>query len=145
LHERDFHAWALEQARLIRDGRFGELDLQYLAEEVEDMGKAETRALKSELVQLLSHLLKLGYSPAEDPRGHWEDEVAVHRLNIAAILQDSPGLMSRLDELFAQAWSGARGLALVSLRRDGITELPETNPFSLDQSRDPDFWPARRA
>ena len=144
LYDKDFHAWALEQARLIRQGQWDKLDADNLAEEIEDMGKAEARALKSELVQLLSHLLKLAHSPAADSRGHWQDEVAVHRLNITAILADSPGLQSKLDQLFSEAWKDARALALVSLRRDGVAELPITNPFTLEQSLNPDFWPVKR-
>jgi hypothetical protein len=38
LYIRDFYAWTQQSARLIREGRFGELDLEHIAEERESMG-----------------------------------------------------------------------------------------------------------
>lgn len=40
-YETDVLAWANEQARLIRAGRFDLLDLKNIAEEIEDVGKSE--------------------------------------------------------------------------------------------------------
>lgn len=141
LYETDFEAWAFEQARLLRQGRLAEIDARNLAEEVEDMGRSEARALRSELSQLLAHLLKLRYSPQRDPRNHWADELALHRLNIQDLLAESPGLKARLDPLFAAAWIRARVLALRALQRDGVSQLPSDNPFTLDQALDFDFLP----
>ena len=36
LYDRDFQAWAFEQARLLREGRFDQIDAQHLAEEIEE-------------------------------------------------------------------------------------------------------------
>ena len=40
-YERDFFAWASEQAALLRSGRLKEADIARIAEEIESMGKAE--------------------------------------------------------------------------------------------------------
>lgn len=141
LYETDFQAWAFEQARLLRQGRFDEIDIGNLAEEIEDMGRSEARALRSELAQLLAHLLKLRHSPSPEPRLHWQDEVGLHRINVEDLLSESPGLKKHLEDLFGAAWKPARLLALRSLRRDGISDLPNENPFTLEQARDFDFWP----
>lgn len=141
LHETDFQAWTFEQARLRRQGRFDEIDVRNLAEEIEDTGKSESRALRSELIQLLAHLLKLRHSSSPDPRRHWRDEVATHRLSIETLLTDSPSLEARLGDLFAAAWVRGRKLVLISLESDGISDLPSENPFTLDQALDFDFWP----
>ena len=45
LYDRDFVLWTEEMARLLRERRFGELDIENLAEEVESMGKRERREL----------------------------------------------------------------------------------------------------
>jgi hypothetical protein len=45
LYEIDFYAWANEQARLIRDGRLADADLENIAEEIESMGRSEKREL----------------------------------------------------------------------------------------------------
>ena len=57
LYQRDFHAWALETAKLIRAGRWAELDIEHLAEEIESMGASERNRLVNRLRILLAHLL----------------------------------------------------------------------------------------
>ena len=41
-YETDVVAWANEQAQLIRDRKFALLDLEHIAEEIEDVGKKRT-------------------------------------------------------------------------------------------------------
>ena len=38
-YEADFYQWSLEQARLLRSGEWKAVDVEHLAEEIEDMGK----------------------------------------------------------------------------------------------------------
>ena len=57
-YDTDIIAWANEQAALIRARRFDLLDLEHIAEEIEDVGKSEKRELASRMAILLSHLLK---------------------------------------------------------------------------------------
>ena len=57
-YKTDIIAWANEQAAFIRAGRFDLLDLENIAEEIEDVGKSEQRELASRIAVLLSHLLK---------------------------------------------------------------------------------------
>ena len=44
------------------DNRF---DRENVAEEIEDLGKSERDAVRSQVSRILEHLLKLAYSPAE--------------------------------------------------------------------------------
>jgi hypothetical protein len=39
LHEQDFYAWPRRQAELLRSGRYSDLDLAHLIEEVEDVAR----------------------------------------------------------------------------------------------------------
>ena len=64
----DYYRWALEQAALIRAGRFSEVDIVNVAEEIEDVGKSELRAFRSNLEAILVHMLKWNYQ-AERPYG----------------------------------------------------------------------------
>ena len=48
-YEADVVAWAQEQAALLRAGRFSEIDIANIAEEIEDVGKSEKRELASRL------------------------------------------------------------------------------------------------
>jgi hypothetical protein len=45
LRDRDFYAWSLEQAALLREGRLAEADLEAITEEIESRGKTEKREL----------------------------------------------------------------------------------------------------
>ena len=75
LYEEDFYAWTQDQAaslrRLAAERWNGPLDLAHLAEEVEDLGKAERNALFSQIERLIEHLLKLEYASATEPRRQW--------------------------------------------------------------------------
>jgi Domain of unknown function DUF29 len=50
--------WANEQAAFIRAGRFDMLDLQHLADEIEDGGKSEQREFENRMAVLLAYLIK---------------------------------------------------------------------------------------
>ena len=41
LYDIDFNLWSKKQAQLLREGKFNELDLEHLVEEVEELGKGE--------------------------------------------------------------------------------------------------------
>ncbi len=62
-YETDVVAWASEQARLIRAGRFDLVDREHIAEEIEDVGKSEQRELATRMAALLAHLLKWQHQP----------------------------------------------------------------------------------
>ncbi len=68
-YEEDFYAWALNNADLLRQGRFTEIDVDNIAEELESMGRSERRQLANRLEVLLAHLLKWRYQPARRGNG----------------------------------------------------------------------------
>ena len=41
LYDKDFYSWSMQQAELVRQKRFSELDIDNLIEEIEDMGKSQ--------------------------------------------------------------------------------------------------------
>jgi hypothetical protein len=45
LYERDFYAWANEQAALLRAGKLDSADVENIAEEIESMGRSEKAQL----------------------------------------------------------------------------------------------------
>ncbi|MEN9912261.1 MAG: hypothetical protein RI956_705, partial [Pseudomonadota bacterium] len=48
LHEtyhKDIYLWSQENARLLKEKRFDEIDLTHLIEEIEDMGRSEQRGI----------------------------------------------------------------------------------------------------
>ncbi|MFM7372971.1 MAG: DUF29 domain-containing protein, partial [Sphaerospermopsis kisseleviana] len=63
LYNEDFYLWIETTAKQLKNGNFAEIDLENLIEEIESMGRSEKRALKSNLLILLMHLLKYKYQP----------------------------------------------------------------------------------
>ena len=71
-YDEDLYSWSLEQAKLLREHKFDQIDLEHIIEEIEDMSKSEKRALESFLETLLMHLLKWQYQPFYIGRRSWE-------------------------------------------------------------------------
>ena len=63
-YEKDIVAWATEQAYLLRSGQLSAIDIEHIAEEIEDVGKSEQRELSSRMTVLLAHLLKWQFQPS---------------------------------------------------------------------------------
>ena len=68
LHASDAYRWALSQADALRAGRPAELDLVYLAEEIEALAIGIRSAVRSCTRMIIEHLLKLEHSQAREPR-----------------------------------------------------------------------------
>jgi hypothetical protein len=141
LYDRDFHAWAQEQASLLRSGRLSEADVNHIAEEIESMGKTEKRELVSRLTVLLLHLLKWRYQPERRGRS-WEATIRVQRGLLADHLTDNPSLKAQLLEAIAAAYRYAR---IEAGAETGLADdlLPETCEWRSEQIMATDFWPDR--
>jgi len=60
-YDTDFYAWTQAQAAVTRAKEVAALDIDRLAEEVEDFGRAVRKGIGSQLERLLLHLLKWPY------------------------------------------------------------------------------------
>lgn len=111
-YEADVVAWAREQARLLRAGRFDLLDAQHIADEIEDVGKSEQRELAIRMAVLLAHLLKWRFQPERRTRS-WELTIKDQRAAIERRLRRTPSLKESLrdPDWQADAWSDALSLA----------------------------------
>jgi hypothetical protein len=132
LYETDLAEWAFQNAELLRSGRISEADLANIAEEIEDLGRSLSHELKSRLMQILEHLLKLRLAPpdvAERNRRGWMASVERQRVEIQQLLKDSPSLTRLLtEEVIADCYAGA---AKVFEAGFGI-DVPADCPFSQE-------------
>ncbi|TCT21532.1 DUF29 domain-containing protein [Thiobaca trueperi] len=140
LYQQDFYAWTQEQTRLLRAGRYTELNAEHLIEEIEDLGKRERRALENRLAILIGHLLKWRYQPDYPYRKSWRATINEQRRRIAQLLTDSPSLRTHLPDLLPDACADGRDLVVRETPLD-YDDLPPDCPFALDSILDPDFWP----
>jgi len=142
LYEQDFHAWAEEQARLLRNGQAGVADLAHIAEEIETLGASERRELESRLKVLLHHLLKWRYQPEGRSSG-WAGTISEQRDPLDSLLRQSPSLRRLVPEYIGHAYPKARRAAALEtgLARESF---PEDCPFAETEILDPDHLPGPR-
>lgn len=139
-YDGDVVAWATEQATLIRAGQFDLLDLQHIADEIEDVGKSEQRELASRMGVLLAHLLKWQFQPAR--RGaSWRATVAIQRKRIALALKTTPSLKTTLRsrDWQAEMWLSALQQAVTETGLD-LSAFPQSCPWSLTDQVLRDGW-----
>ena len=138
-YDTDFYGWAMEQARLLRAGRWTEADIENIAEEIESMGRAEKRELVSRLTVLFLHLLKWRFQPSL--RGpSWRATIRVQRRDLARLLDDNPSLKSALAGVIADAYGDA---VIEAEAETGLAEqtFPAVCPWTFSEVADARFWP----
>ena len=142
-YETDFYAWSLRQADLLRNEDYADLDLDNLIEEIEDMAKSQYRELKSRLVVLLRHLLKLASRPGVGPSRGWRLTVKEQRYQIHDLLRANPSLRRFLPEFVSELYAMASDLAGDDLANDDFqgAKLPDHCPWTTDQILDLDWLP----
>jgi hypothetical protein len=138
-YNKDFYAWLMKNAGLLRQRKFNEVDIEHVAEELEAMGKSEKREVTSRLTVLLAHLLKWKFQPALRSRS-WKNTILTQRIDILELLEDSPSLHYELGERITTAYEKAR---LSAEDETGIDKnnFPESCPFTFEQLLKRDFLP----
>ena len=140
-YEHDVIAWANEQAHLLRAGRFDALDIEHIADEIEDVGKSEKRELRIRMAVLLAHLLK--WQHQSERRGNsWRRTLKTQREEILECLQETPSLKPDLENAkwWEKTWADTLTLAT---KETGLSfeAFPEECPWTMAQVFDTEFWP----
>lgn len=138
-YEQDLVAWAEANAHLLRAGRLSEIDAEHIAEELEDLGKSERRALGSHLRNLMLHLLKWQFQPGLSGPS-WRRSIQNSRQEIQVVLADSPSLRPRVPDLAAQEYPRALRLAVTETGLPARA-FPADCPYALEQLLDEDWLP----
>jgi hypothetical protein len=140
-YEQDVVAWANEQAALLRAGKLTAIDVEHIAEEIEDVGKSEQRELASRMSVLLAHLLKWQYQPGRRSKS-WQYTIRTQRKEVAYVLNEAPSLRGKFgDEAWLDiVWSKARSLASNETGLD-LDAFPETFPWQVEEVLSQEFYP----
>jgi len=96
-YDRDFSIWTEQQADYLKKGRWAELDVKNLIEELEALGRSEQRELSSYFQVLVMHLLKCQYQP-ELKTSSWDATISNCWDKIEDCLEDSPSLKRFLQD-----------------------------------------------
>ena len=131
LYDADFVEWSARTAELMRAGRLDEVDIEHVAEEIEDLGKRDRWAVHSQMLKLLLHQVKRKIQPERDSAS-WRRSIINSQERIAVRTNDSPSLERFLEEQLQDIYTRAvRG----ALFETGVklADLPERCPFTLHQ------------
>jgi hypothetical protein len=134
-YDADFFQWTQSTAEMIRQGRLAEVDLEHVAEEIEDMGKRDRREVRSRLIVLLVHLLKWELQP-ELRTPSWGSTIDEQRTQIQFAIQDSPSLRRLPSDELAATYK--RAMAQTGLE---ASRFPSSCPDTAEQILDGDFFP----
>lgn len=141
-HDTDYYAWTHETAAKLRQGKFNEVDMNLIAEELEEMGRSERHELENRLSVLLTHLLKWQYQPKR--RGNsWRLTIKGQRFRVKRVLKQNPSLKAKLDETLWEAYTYAVIQAASETHLAENTFPPTLNKtgWSLEQILDEEFYP----
>jgi Domain of unknown function DUF29 len=133
LYETDFVEWADHTAELLRQGKFAEVDLEHLIEEVEGLAGSDRRAVRSQLLRMLMHLIKQRIQPEREGTS-WRTSIVNAQQEIDLLLEDSPSLRRHLEGSLQKIY---RKAVKDALRETDLTtrakefSLPEKCPCSL--------------
>ncbi len=140
LYDADILVWSERQADLLRQIDAGQRpnetpDWAHIAEEIEDVGRAQFNAVQSHLRLAMLHLLKIRAWPNARDVEHWREEVANHRSDAADAF--SPSMRQRVDlpKLYRRA------VKALERTDDGVPqeqEPPGECPFDLGWLLDPE-------
>lgn len=138
-YDTDFYEWCLETAALIRARRLDEVDLEHVAEEIEDMGKRDKREVRSRLVVLMMHLLKWQVQ-AHQRRRSWGTTIREQRRRLRLVLNDSPSLVHITARELPSIYPEAVGDAM---EETGLPQasFPKTCPYTAEEILRDDFFP----
>lgn len=141
-YEMDFYAWTQQQAALLREDRFSELDVKNLIEEIESLGRSEKRELESRLKVLLMHLLKWQFQ-ADQREWHgrsWLATIRNQRTELRKLIRDNPSLTGPMEAAFIEAYQDARYEAEAETGLP-ISAFPESSPYTIEQILDSLWMP----
>jgi hypothetical protein len=138
-YDTDFYEWCLETAALLRERRFNEVDLEHVAEEIEDMGKRDRREVQSRLVVLIMHLLKWQVQP-DKRKQSWRATIFEQRRKLELVLNDSPSLVRITAHEIAKMYPRAVREAVSETGLDARL-FPDTCPYTAEQILNDDFFP----
>lgn len=133
LYDTDFVEWTAHVAEMLRHGRLDEIDLEHIAEEIEDLGKSERSAVRSQLHRMMMHLIKQRIQP-EKSGSSWRRSIAEGRAEVEFRLEDSPSLRRYAEQNLESIWHKAVKNALFETgqtEREDL-DIPANCPYTLD-------------
>ena len=138
-HDEDFYGWALYTAQLLKDRKMDELDVDYLIEELEDMGNSNENQLINRFAVLIAHLLKWEYQSTIRSRS-WEATIEEQRNKIKRLIRKNPSLKPKIFEAINEGFLDSKTIIKKDTPLD-LKVLPSSCPYTFEQLMDDEFYP----
>jgi hypothetical protein len=132
LYDADLNAWLNQQVEYLQAKQFDKLDIDNIIEELEAVRRMERRCMESHFTILLALLLKARYQPEMSSETYLLS--LVHsRMEIEAIIEDSPSMKEEMQTIFEKSWDGALSLAITGTGTEEH-QYPTTCPWNLHEA-----------
>ena len=133
LYNEDFVLWSDRQAQLLRRVAGGEqvndrVDWTNIIEEIEGLARHARNDLRSRILTVLDHLLRLQASPAPDAGAAGNGPSSSNATPSISCLEENPSLRPSVPATITKALPKAREIAALAL-----AEYAETPAVPLDQ------------
>ncbi len=143
LYETDFYAWTQQQALLLQQQQWSQLDLPNLIDEIHSLGKQQRAELRNPLSVLIGHLLKWEYQSERRSRS-WLATIRVQRRDIQELLEENPSLKPYLQEALQKVYESGRNLASGETNL-AVKTFPQDSPYTLEEIVSEVFYPGEAA
>ena len=140
LYDTDLYAWANTNAELLRQGKYQQIDVGHLIEEIEDMGKSERRSITSHFKNLLMHLLKWQYQPVLR-NNSWLLTINNSRDHVVDLIQDNPSLATLPERSLVATYAKARRDAALETGLP-LQTFPVKCPYAVNHAMTDDWLPS---
>src|SRR5688572_29439153 len=90
-YDEDYQAWVLEQIALLKAGRFKDVDIKNLVDELKALVNSQQSEIENRLMVLLQHLLKWQFQP-QSRTNSWRATILEQRFRINRTIRKSPSL-----------------------------------------------------
>ncbi|WP_334188706.1 DUF29 domain-containing protein [Noviherbaspirillum sp.] len=119
LYDDDFYRWLQQQAQLLCERRFSELDLDNLVEEIQSLARAEVRTIEDAICSIIKYRLLKALMPEARQRWCWDSRISEHQSTLLTWIESSPSLKPRLLEMCKEEREYAERQAADELQRLG--------------------------
>ncbi|MBD1928915.1 DUF29 domain-containing protein [Trichocoleus sp. FACHB-90] len=143
LYETDFYAWTQQQALLLQQQQWTQLDLPNLIEEIESLGKQQRAELRNRLSVLIGHLLKWEYQSERRSRS-WLATIRVQRRDIQELLEENPSLKPYLQDALQKVYESGKNLASGETNLP-VKTFPQDSPYTWEEIVSEVFYPGEAA
>jgi len=138
-YEQDLIIWANQQARWLRAKCFDLLDIEHLADEIEDVGKSAKQEFSQRMALLIADLLKWELIP-ELRNLSMQIIIRNQRRALSRILTNTPSLKNEFDN--PDWWEIIWDDAIIHIAREtSLDNFPEICPWGVKELLKDNWFP----